>query len=45
MAHSFNITKAANDQFRFDFSYNSEKIFWSENYSQRSGARNGVESL
>lgn len=45
MAHKFNITAAANDQFKFDFSYNSEKIFWSENYSRKSSAKDGVESL
>jgi len=45
MAHKFNITPAANDQFKFDFSYNAEKIFWSENYKQKASAKNGVESL
>lgn len=45
MAHRFNITPAANDQFKFDFSYNAEKIFWSENYKQKDSARDGVESL
>ena len=45
MAHKFNITAAASDQFKFDFSYNSEKIFWSENYKQKASAKNGVESL
>ena len=45
MAHKFNITAAANDQYKFDFSYNSEKIFWSENYKQKASAKGGVESL
>lgn len=45
MAHKFNITAAANDQFKFDFSYNAEKIFWSENYKQKASAKSGVESL
>lgn len=45
MAHKFNITEAANDQFKFDFSYNGEKIFWSENYKQKSSAKGGIESL
>jgi uncharacterized protein YegP (UPF0339 family) len=40
MPHRFNITGAANDQFKFDFSYNSEKIFWSENYKQKASAKN-----
>ena len=45
MAHKFNITAASGDQFKFDFSYNSEKIFWSENYKQKSSAKAGIESL
>lgn len=45
MAHKFNITNAANDQFKFDFSYNSEKIFWSENYKAKASAKNAIESL
>jgi len=45
MAHKFNITGAANDQFKFDFSYNSEKIFWSENYKAKASAKNAIESL
>jgi uncharacterized protein YegP (UPF0339 family) len=45
MAHKFNITAAANDQFKFDFSYNSEKIFWSENYKQKASAKSAIESL
>jgi len=45
MAHKFNITSAANDQFKFDFSYNSEKIFWSENYKQKASAKNAIDSL
>lgn len=45
MAHKFNITAAASDQFKFDFSYNSETIFWSENYKQKASARSGIESV
>lgn len=45
MAHKFNITAAANDQFKFDFSYNSEKVFWSENYKQKASAKSAIESL
>lgn len=45
MAHKFNITNAANDQFKFDFSYNSEKIFWSENYKAKASAKSAIESL
>lgn len=45
MAHKFNITSAASEQFKFDFSYNSEKIFWSENYKQKASAKSAIESL
>ncbi len=45
MAHKFNITAAADGQFKFDFSYNSEKIFWSENYKQKSSAKSGIGAL
>jgi uncharacterized protein YegP (UPF0339 family) len=45
MAHKFNITAAADDQFKFDFSYNSERIFWSENYKQKASAKSGIDSL
>ena len=45
MAHKFHVTPAANDQFKFDFSYNSEKIFWSENYKQKASAKSAIESL
>lgn len=45
MAHKFNITSAANEQFKFDFSYNSEKIFWSENYKQKASAKGAIDSL
>jgi uncharacterized protein YegP (UPF0339 family) len=45
MAHKFNITNAANDQFKFDFSYNAEKIFWSENYKAKASAKSAIESL
>src|SRR5690606_2543005 len=45
MAHKFNITNAANDQFKFDFSYNSDKIFWSENYKPKASAKTAIESL
>ena len=45
MAHKFHITSAANDQFKFDFSYNSEKIFWSENYKAKASAKSAIESV
>lgn len=45
MAHKFHITPAAGGSFKFDFSYNGEKIFWSENYKQKASAKSAIESL
>src|SRR6218665_318460 len=45
MAHKFKITAAANEQFKFAFVYNAEKIFWSENYKQKASAKSAIESL
>lgn len=45
MPYKFNITPAANEQIKFDFSYNAEKIFWSENYKQKASAKSAIESL
>lgn len=43
--HKFKIVAAKNDQFRVQFVYNSEVIFWSENYKSKSSAKNCIESL
>jgi uncharacterized protein len=45
MAHKFEISTAASDQFKFAFVYNAETIFWSENYKQKASARSAIESL
>jgi uncharacterized protein len=45
MAHKFKISAAANDQFKFAFVYNAEKIFWSENYKAKASARSAIDSL
>jgi uncharacterized protein YegP (UPF0339 family) len=45
MAHKFNITAAANDQFKFAFVYNAEPIVWSENYQQKASAKSAIESV
>lgn len=45
MAHKFKISAAANDQFKFAFVYNAEKIFWSENYKAKASAKSAIESL
>ncbi|MDB5523132.1 MAG: hypothetical protein JWM58_895 [Rhizobium sp.] len=43
--HKFKILKAANDQFRVQFLYNSEVMVWSENYASKASARNCIESI
>ena len=45
MAHKFAIRKSANGEFRAYFEYNSEKIFWTEGYSSKSGAQNAIDSI
>jgi hypothetical protein len=45
MAHKFVIRKSANGEFRAYFEYNSEKIFWTEGYSSKAGAKNAIESI
>ena len=45
MAHKFVIKKTSNGEFRAYFNYNSEKVFWTEGYSSRSGAVDAIESL
>src|SRR6185437_12252406 len=43
--HRFKIVPAKDGQFRVQFVYNSEVIFWSENYKAKASARNCVESI
>jgi uncharacterized protein YegP (UPF0339 family) len=43
--HKFKIVAAKNDEFRVQFAYNSEIIFWSENYAGKPSARNCIDSL
>ena len=45
MAHKFVIKKTSNGEYRAYFNYNSEKMFWTEGYSSRSGAVDAIESL
>jgi len=45
MPHRFKIVSAKKDQFRVQFAYNAEVIFWSENYAGKPSAKNCVESL
>lgn len=45
MAHKFVIKKTDGGEYRAYFMYNSEKIFWTETYSSKSGAENAINSV
>ena len=45
MAHKFVIRKISGGEYRAFFEYNSEKIFWTEGYSSKSGAQNAITSI
>jgi uncharacterized protein YegP (UPF0339 family) len=43
--HKFKIVAAKDGQYRVQFVYNSEVIFWSENYKSKASAKNCIESF
>jgi len=43
--HRFKIVAAKDGQSRVQFVYNSEIIFWSENYKSKASAKNCIESI
>ena len=46
MAHKFFIRKMEKSgEYRAYFEYNGEKIFWTEGYSNKAGAKNAIESI
>ena len=45
MAHTFEIYKDKAGEFRVRFKYNSEVIFSTEGYSDKSGAKRAIESI
>ena len=45
MAHKFVIKKTSNGEYRAYFNYNETKMFWTEGYSSKSGARDAIESI
>jgi len=45
MAHKFVIRKTSGGEYCAYFEYNSEKIFWTEGYSSKSGAQNAIDSI
>lgn len=45
MAHKFEVYKDKAGEFRVRFKYNSEIIFSTEGYSDKSGAKRAIESI
>jgi len=45
MAHKFVIEKNKKGEFVAKFKYNSELIFWTEGYVNKSSAKNAIESI
>ncbi len=45
MPHRFKIVAAKDNQFRVQFVYNAEIIFWTENYASRSSAQGAIDSI
>jgi uncharacterized protein YegP (UPF0339 family) len=45
MAHKFEVYKDKAGEFRVRFKYNSEVIFSTEGYSDKSGAKRAIESI
>ncbi len=45
MAHKFVITKDKRGEFRVTFKYNSETVFQTEGYSDKSGAKRSIEAI
>ena len=45
MAYKFVISKDARGEYRVNFKYNAETIFWTEGYSSKSSAKNAIESI
>ena len=45
MAYKFVISKDARGEYRVNFKYNAETIFWTEGYSSRSSAQNAIDSI
>ena len=45
MAYKFEISKDARGEYRENFKYNAETIFWTEGYSSKASAKNAIESI
>ena len=45
MAHKFAIRKTASGEYRAYFIYGGDKIFFTEGYSSKAGAKNAIDSI
>ena len=45
MAHTFEVYKDKAGEFRVRFKFNSETVFSTEGYSDKSGAKRAIESI
>ena len=45
MAHKFVISKDKRGEYRVNFKYNNETIFWTEGYKSKSSAQNAIDSI
>ena len=45
MAHKFEIYRDKADEYRVRFKYNSEVMFSTEGYANKSGAQNAIDSI
>ena len=45
MAYKFVISKDAREEYRVNFKYNAETIFWTEGYSSKASAKNAIDSI
>lgn len=45
MAHKFVIRKSANGEYRASFDYGGDKVFFTEGYSSKAGAKNAIDSI
>lgn len=43
--HKFQIVKNSNGQYTAKFMYNSEVIFWTEQYASKVSAQNAIDSI
>ncbi|MGF1549082.1 MAG: YegP family protein [Sphingomonadaceae bacterium] len=45
MSYKFVITRDRAGEYRVNFKYNAETIFWTEGYSSKANAHNAIDSI